>query len=161
MRHAEAEDHSADGTDAGRRLTARGEAQAATVARALRSFGLRNAEIWYSPKERTRQTAAALQAELHAPVYQAQDALATGNFALLQFAWQESHAEHVILVGHQPFLGVWIAELGGLHLPVAKASVSFLREKSSNGHFQLLGYFREELFQNVFTLGDNSGGKLS
>ena len=117
------------------------------MAHALRYFGLSNAVIWYSPKERTRQTAAALQAELRVPIYHAQDALATGNLKLLQCAWQESQVEHLILVGHQPFLGDWSADLSGVHLPVAKASVTFLREKSSGRHFQFLGHFRVELFE--------------
>ncbi|WP_308388573.1 histidine phosphatase family protein [Acidithiobacillus sp. AMEEHan] len=146
IRHAEAEEHSADGADASRRLTARGAAQAAGIARALRQFPLQDAEIWYSPKERTRQTAAALQAELQASVYRAEEALITGNLSRLQFAWQEDQAKQVILVGHQPLLGDWIAQLAGIHLPIAKASVTFLREKTPGGRFQFLGHFRPELF---------------
>ncbi|MDD3760985.1 MAG: histidine phosphatase family protein [Acidithiobacillus sp.] len=146
IRHAEAEEHSADGSDAGRRLTARGEAQAAAVAGALHHFHLQDAEIWYSPKVRTRQTAAALQAELQASVYRPEEALISGDLARLRFAWEECLAEQVILVGHQPLLGDWIAQLAGIHLPIGKASVTFLHEKTSGGRFHFLGHFRPELF---------------
>ena len=146
IRHAEAEEHSADDSDAGRRLTARGEAQAAVVAGALRHFHLQDAEIWYSPKVRTRQTAAALQAELQASVYRPEEALISGDLARLRFAWEECLAEQVILVGHQPLLGDWIAQLAGIHLPIAKASVTFLRENPCSAQFQFLGHFRPELF---------------
>ena len=148
VRHAEAEDHSSDGTDTSRRLTARGQEQAATVARALGAFVLQEGlEIWFSPKLRTQQTAEALQCELHAPIFQPQPALATGDFSRLAFAWQDRIPGHLILVGHQPFLGDWCADLCGLHLPMSKASVTFLRTKDDGSRFQYLGHLRVELLQ--------------
>jgi phosphohistidine phosphatase len=151
VRHADAEEHSSDGTDGGRRLSALGEEQAEQTARALKKLILSDGlAIWYSPKERTRQTALALQAQLQASQFVALDALATGHFAHVQFAWQEAAAERVCLVGHQPFLGDWVADLSGVRLPIAKASVTLLHaEHPTSLHYRFLGYLEGTLLTRL------------
>ncbi len=151
VRHADAEEHSSDGTDGGRRLSALGEEQAAQTARALKKLlAPEGLVIWYSPKERTRQTALALQVQLQAVECIAIDALATGHLAHVQFAWQEAAAAQVCLVGHQPFLGDWVADLSGVRLPIAKASVTLLHaEHPTSPHFRFLGHLQGPLLTHL------------
>lgn len=129
IRHAEAEEQSLPQGDATRRLTAHGEQQAHALASVFRGFSLPpDTELWYSPKERTRQTAAALQSVLPKLPAIAQPALADGDFPMLQAEWEARGISALILVGHQPFLGDWTALLTGVHLPVSKASLIWLRQ---------------------------------
>ena len=64
VRHGDAEDYAE--SDCSRRLTAKGQKQAAAAGRFLRTRGFRPAEIICSPYTRARETAAGILAELPA-----------------------------------------------------------------------------------------------
>jgi phosphohistidine phosphatase len=98
-RHAEAEDGF---RDAERRLTAKGERQAAKMAAWLEARLPKEARILASPTERTRQTAAAL-AQYHAVLKEAGPG--TSVAVLLGAAGWPDAKGAVIVVGHQPTLG--------------------------------------------------------
>jgi phosphohistidine phosphatase len=104
-RHADAED-GAD--DLARRLTAKGHAQAAAMARWLRGHLPREFTVVASPARRAQQTAAAL----HAPI-QTEDGLAPGASvqAIVEAARKYKGKGLVIVVGHQPDLGRAAAHL--------------------------------------------------
>ena len=99
-RHAEAEDGFPDLT---RKLTPKGELQAANMAHWLKQHMPANIRILVSPATRTQQTASALGLE-----FTTLDALAPGASpqALLEAAGWPLGKESVLIVGHQPSLGM-------------------------------------------------------
>jgi phosphohistidine phosphatase len=104
-RHADAED-GAD--DLARRLTSRGEAQAAAMAAWLRAHLSGSYTLLASPAVRAQQTAAALGAAI---VTERSLAPGATPAAILEAA--ASRKGLVILVGHQPDLGRAAAEIAG------------------------------------------------
>lgn len=98
-RHAEAEDA---GPDLERRLTARGEQQAAKVAAFLRPRVPKGTRILVSPALRARQTAAALSKhfDVEAKVGPGSDPTSVLKAA----GWPEGQGS-TLIVGHQPYLG--------------------------------------------------------
>ena len=98
-RHAEAEDA---GPDLGRRLTARGQKNAARVAEWLLQRLPAKFSVIASPAERARETAQALGVS-----FKVSGALAPGASpdAVLRTADWPNRGRTVIVVGHQPTLG--------------------------------------------------------
>jgi phosphohistidine phosphatase len=142
-RHAEAQDHpygeqgaQGDPLDLERRLTPRGEKQAARMAAWLDRQLPDGARVYVSPAERARQTANALGRKLRV-----RDELLPGAepAAVLALAgWPEGRGP-VLVIGHQPTLGQVIAQL--LNLPegectMRKGSVWWLRQRERNGRMQ-------------------------
>ncbi|HEX9390872.1 MAG TPA: phosphohistidine phosphatase SixA [Usitatibacteraceae bacterium] len=108
-RHAEAEDHAPN--DLARRLTAKGQKQAEAMARWLKQHvdsDLAQWRIISSPAVRTQQTAAAL--ELH---FATEPAIApdNGSAAMIAVAGWPDALKNVLVVGHQPTLGMVAAQL--------------------------------------------------
>lgn len=104
-RHAEAEEGSADISDAKRRLTPRGEKQARHMAQWLRSHlpsAAKRTRVLVSPSIRTQQTAHALQ--LPFEIEPRVGAGGTPSDMLAACNWPEDERA-VIVVGHQPTLG--------------------------------------------------------
>ena len=102
-RHADAED-GAD--DLARRLTAKGEAQAAAMAKWLRRHLPAHYVVLASPARRAQQTAAALHAAI-----QTQQELAPGASPRQILDLCRKHQGLVVVVGHQPDLGRTAAHL--------------------------------------------------
>ncbi len=101
-RHADAE----DGTDdMARRLTPKGERQAATVARWLRAHLPGQYTLLASPALRAQQTASALAAPI------TERSLAPGASVAAIVKAAQKYQGIVIVVGHQPDLGRAAAEL--------------------------------------------------
>jgi phosphohistidine phosphatase len=107
-RHADAED-GAD--DLARRLTAKGRAQAAAMAKWLRRHLPAEYALLASPARRAQQTAAALHAAIQTEAHLAPGASVKKILEICQ-----SHQGLVILVGHQPDLGRVAAHLIAPHL---------------------------------------------
>lgn len=137
-RHAEAREGDADLPDLERPLTPKGERQAQRMAQWLNRHLPESTRVLVSPALRTRQTAEALQrkhklaAEL-GPLRSVTE--------LLQVArWPDSRVP-VLVVGHQPTLGLTAAYLvGGLAVPwsVRKAAVWWLRSRERDGRQDVL-----------------------
>jgi phosphohistidine phosphatase len=104
-RHAEAED-GAD--DLARRLTAKGHAQAAAMAKWLRRHLPAEHTLLASPARRAQQTAEALHVQIHTEAR-----LAPGASVKKILEACEKHRGLVIVVGHQPDLGKAAAHLVG------------------------------------------------
>jgi phosphohistidine phosphatase len=98
-RHADAEDGS---PDAARRLTGRGQAQAAFVAAWLKPRLPERCEILVSPAVRAQQTAAALGLP-YSTSAKVGAGIAAADF-LAAASWPERRSS-VLIVGHQPTLG--------------------------------------------------------
>ncbi len=136
-RHAEAEDladnEESGGSDLSRRLTAKGEKQAARMAAWLQHRLPEDIRIWSSPAVRTEQTVLALGRE-----YRLRDELrpdASPDELLQLVHWPESR-HPMLVVGHQPTLGRVVARLLGLReeeCAVRKGSIWWLRTRERHG----------------------------
>lgn len=142
-RHAEAHDHpeplqgcQGDSQDLARRLTPRGEKQAARMGAWLDRQLPAAARVFVSPAQRTEQTALALGRK-----YKVCAGLAPGGdpLALLELAQWPLGKWPLVVVGHQPTLGQVIALLLGLNeadCPVRKGAVWWLRQRERDGVLQ-------------------------
>ena len=122
-RHADAED-GAD--DLARRLTAKGEAQAAAMAKWLRRHLPSDFALVASPARRAQQTAAALNAPI-----QTEPRLAPGASvqAIVEVVRKQKGKSLVIIVGHQPDLGRAAAHLvadKNKEWPIQKGAIVWL-----------------------------------
>lgn len=135
-RHAEALDHPdavsgqpGDALDLARRLTPRGEKQAARMGAWLDRQLPEAARIWCSPAVRCEQTARALGRR-----YKLVDSIAPEAplEAVLELAQWPAGKGPVVVVGHQPTLGRVIAHLMGLpggECSVKKGALWWLRHR--------------------------------
>ena len=139
-RHAEAEDleetDEGGGGDLSRRLTAKGEKQAARMAAWLDRQLPDGVRIWCSPAVRTEQTVIALGRK-----YRVRNELrpdATPEDLLEAAQWPDAR-QPVLVVGHQPTLGRVVARLLGLkeeECSIRKGSVWWLRQREKYGRVQ-------------------------
>ena len=137
-RHAEAQEWTHGCDDMARRLTSRGEKQAARMAGWLDRQLPDNTRIVVSPTRRTEQTASALGRK-----FKIRPELAPGGTVeqLLELVQWPDAKGSVLVVGHQPTLGQTIAQLIGLNVTecsVKKGAVWWLRNRQ-----------REELVQTL------------
>lgn len=137
-RHAEAQEWTQGCDDMARRLTSRGEKQAARLAAWLDRQLPDNTRILVSPARRTEQTASALGRR-----FKIRPELAPGGTVaqLLELVqWPEARG-CVLVVGHQPTLGQTIAQLIGLNVTecsVKKGAVWWLRHRQRETLVQTL-----------------------
>ena len=137
-RHAEAQDWTPGCDDMARRLTSRGEKQAARMADWLDRQLPDNTRILVSPARRTEQTASALGRK-----FKIRPELAPGGTVeqlLESVQWPDAKG-CVLVVGHQPTLGQTIAQLIGLsesECPVKKGAVWWLRDRQREALVQTL-----------------------
>lgn len=142
-RHAEAVDHPdlehglpGDTQDLARRLTPRGEKQAARMAAWLDRQLPNGARVLASPAQRSEQTALALgrKCKLRDELLPGAEAL-----ALLELVQWPGGKSPVVVVGHQPTLGRVIARLLDLNeedCTMKKGSLWWLRHRERNGVWQ-------------------------
>ena len=137
-RHAEAFEMRELQDDADRSLTAKGERQAQRMAQWLNRQLPASTKVLASPARRAQQTAAALERKFKTVQALAVDA---GVDALLQAVrWPESR-EPVLVVGHQPTLGMVAAYLLSSQpqaWSVRKGGVWWLRAREREGHVQVV-----------------------
>lgn len=139
-RHAEAEDldetEDGGGSDLSRRLTAKGEKQAARMAAWLdRQLG-DGVRIWCSPSVRTEQTVLTLGRKYRVRAELGPEGSVDGLLQVVQ--WPD--ARHpALVVGHQPTLGRVVARLLGWReeeCAIRKGSVWWLRQREKHGQLQ-------------------------
>jgi len=104
-RHAEAEDGFPDEK---RKLTAKGHKQAAKMAAWLDTRLPKHFALLVSPAVRTQQTASALRTKF---ITSAEVGLAANPGSLLKAAGWSHAPQTVVVVGHQPTLGMSVARL--------------------------------------------------
>lgn len=132
-RHAEAEDVSATGKDTDRELTRSGRKDAAKMAKWLDKHLPADTVVLSSPARRCQETAAALS-DLGQIEVKAADFLSVeSNVERIAKALPAyDGAKALLLVGHQPNLGLLIVKLLGMHQSagvVKKGSVWWLRQR--------------------------------
>ncbi len=128
-RHAEAAECSDPLQDHQRKLSLRGEKQAARMARWLDRQLPQSTRIWVSPAVRAAQTALALGRSVKVYPELAPDAAWADLLATVLSAKNKGH---LLLVGHQPLLGHLIGQLLGIsaeHCQIKKGAVWWLRHK--------------------------------
>jgi phosphohistidine phosphatase len=137
-RHAEAVEHDADVPDLERPLTARGERQAARMAAWLNRQLPATTRVLASPAKRTQQTAQALERKFRTVAAIAPDATAQ---AVLDAARWPTAKEPVLVIGHQPTLGLVASLLltgSEQALAVKKGAVWWLRSREREGEGQVV-----------------------
>lgn len=142
-RHAEAEDlpdalSISRSADLQRPLTRRGRKQAEATGAWLRARLPQGTRVVCSPSTRTRETALALTS--HAEVIQALAPGAKARAVMEAIGWPEGD-EHLVVVGHQP----WIGHLASLLMTGHEASWSVRK----SGIWWLCGRTRESADQVV------------
>lgn len=147
-RHAEAEVESNTGQDTDRSLTKRGRKDALKMAKWLHKHLPVNTEVLCSPARRCLETVAALQcvntadelrkAKLNVNVV---DFLSIDSNVdeIAQQVISDDSSKTILIVGHQPNLGLLIAKLMGVDeatCAVKKGAVWWLRQRLVNGALQ-------------------------
>jgi len=136
-RHAEAE---IGEPDLGRQLTGKGEKQAQRTAQWLHAHLPDTARILVSPAMRAQQTARAL-AQLSHRKYKTVDGVAPGasvDDLLAAAGWPKARAP-VVIVGHQPTLGLLVSQLlAGVpqNWAIKKGAVWWLSGRERDGGWQ-------------------------
>jgi phosphohistidine phosphatase len=137
-RHAEAEDEREGLADIDRRLTARGEKQAARVAVWLDRHLPEGTRLLCSPALRCQQTVLPLGRK-----FKLRDELAQGSTAAahLEVAQWPAARHPVLLIGHQPAMGEALAQLLRMtsgNCAIRKGAVWWLRTRERDGDVQTL-----------------------
>ncbi len=142
-RHAEAVEHPdlvsgapGDSADLSRRLTPKGEKQAARMAAWLDRQLPSGARVWSSPALRAEQTVQALERKFKLSEVLVPDG---DPLALLELVQWPSAKGPAVVVGHQPMLGRVVARLLGLSeedCAIKKGAVWWLRFRERHGASQ-------------------------
>lgn len=132
-RHAEAEVESASGKDIDRSLTKRGRKDAAKMAKWLIQHLPANTEIISSPARRCLETAATLH-KFGSHNIKVAEFLSVENpvDSIAQKVINADNNKTILIVGHQPNLGLLIARLLGMNesaCVVKKGAVWWLRQR--------------------------------
>lgn len=137
-RHAEAHLLREGQTDVQRALTPKGERQAQRMADWLNQRLAQSTRLLVSPALRAQQTAKALGR--HGKTVEALSPEATPDDLLAAVRWPESN-EPVLVVGHQPTLGLVVARLlagTDQSWSVKKGAVWWLRHREREGVVQVV-----------------------
>jgi phosphohistidine phosphatase len=127
LRHAKAEEDSAALPDERRELVPKGRKRALAVAKGLEKLlaGGGRVEVWTSPALRSRQTADIIALQLGVSTVREEAAIYAGNLESLIGEWSADDSERtVVVVGHEPYLGIWVRQLTNATVPFKKCSAA-------------------------------------
>jgi phosphohistidine phosphatase len=147
LRHAEAEPHGTR-SDAERRLTPRGEAQARAAGAALALMDVAFEAVLFSPKARGRQTAELAAESWEAgqrELLRAHEPLASGfdGVQALDALSQLGADGRLLVVGHEPDLSRTVADLTGGRIDLKKGGLAVVRLEGVAGELAVLARPRE------------------
>ncbi len=137
-RHAEALDLHGTQDDLDRALTAKGERQAQRMAHWLNRHLPDGTRVLASPARRAQQTAGALERKIKTVPALASDGTVEGLLHAVR--WPDAR-EPVLVVGHQPTLGLCAAYLlagDAQAWPVRKGALWWLRAREREGVLQVV-----------------------
>ena len=137
-RHADALEMREVQDDLDRALTPKGERQAQRIATWLNRQLPASARVMASPARRAQQTAAALERRVKTVPALAPDGTVEGLLHAVR--WPDAR-EPVLVVGHQPTLGLVAAYLlagGAQAWPVRKGALWWLRARERDGVLQVV-----------------------
>lgn len=142
-RHAEAEDLSDTGLDDDRALTKNGRKDAAKMAKWLNQYMPQNTQILSSPAKRCVETVGSLNETVESKKsrdIKFVEFLSTGTSVeqMTKKLVNNDSSQTILIVGHQPHLGLLIAKLLGMQesAVVKKGAVWWLRQRLVNGVLQ-------------------------
>lgn len=143
-RHAEAEDQSAGGADADRKLTKKGRKDAEKMAKWLNEHLPKNTEVLCSPAKRCLETASHLKniSDFKVSVAEFLNTDTTVEKIAKQVV-NNDNSITTLIVGHQPNFGFLIAKLLGQQenaCVVKKGAVWWLRQREHDGALQTYLY---------------------
>lgn len=145
MRHATAEDFSPDGSDASRRLTARGEEESDAVGAMLARAGVSIDGILTSPLVRARQTAErvarARSDSVQVEVWR-RLAESPSRGDLQRLSRERAAASTLMLVGHEPDMSRLVRELTGARARMKKGAVAAIEFDPDSAAGELLWFWR-------------------
>jgi phosphohistidine phosphatase len=121
LRHGDAENDTGEG-DAARRLTPKGEAQAAAAGRAIAALGLNVDSVLTSPRVRARDTAGIACSALTVKP-EIVESIGDGSYDTLDLA---AGRGDVMIVGHEPVLSGEVARLTGANIKMKKGGIAVL-----------------------------------
>jgi phosphohistidine phosphatase len=127
LRHAKAEEDSAALPDERRELVPKGRKKAQAVAGGLGRLlaGAGRIEVWTSPALRSRQTAEIVADELGGLTVREYEAIYAGSLESLMAEWAgEDDDLTIIVVGHEPYLGIWARQLAAASVPFKKCAAA-------------------------------------
>jgi phosphohistidine phosphatase len=127
LRHAKAEEDSPSLPDEQRKLVPKGRKRAQAVGRGLEKLlaGAGKVEIWTSPALRSRQTAEIIADELGGVAVKEYAAIYAGSLDSMIAAWaREDGDATIIVIGHEPYLGIWARQLAGVTVPFKKCAAA-------------------------------------
>lgn len=127
LRHAKAEEESVSLPDEQRELVPKGRKRAQAVALGLEKLlsGAGSIEIWTSPALRSRQTAEIIADELGGLTVKEHEAIYAGSLESLMTAWAGAAEDTtIVLVGHEPYLGIWARQLADVTVPFKKCAAA-------------------------------------
>jgi phosphohistidine phosphatase len=133
MRHGKAQERETGLPDGERRLTVKGSNRVREVARALACGFVTagNVQIWSSPLVRAKETADLLAVALKVEKVMTHPAIASENLdELLHDLQSQPDNAIIIIVGHQPYLGMWVTSMTNALLPFKTASVAAVKVTS-------------------------------
>lgn len=123
IRHGKAEDRTDHTEDAQRALTSAGRKKLQETLPGLHSMvsDLDKAQIWTSPFFRASQTAQIVSELFKIKTIRPFDFIATGDFeAITETLAVEKPKGPVLIIGHEPHLGLWSERFCGIRLPFKK-----------------------------------------
>ncbi|MDQ6751317.1 MAG: histidine phosphatase family protein [Actinomycetota bacterium] len=138
LRHGDAESRGS-GTDAERRLTARGEQQSRVAGAALAALGVHFSAVLSSPRIRARDTAR-LAAEPLGVEPTVHEAL-SGDFGseqALDLLVGRDDDVRLLLVGHEPDFGGILHDLTGARIHLKKGGVAAVRVQGREGELAVV-----------------------
>lgn len=143
IRHALAEDAGADKPDAERRLTRAGRRRFEAALPALSVLiEKKQVRIWTSPLARARETAEILAKCLGTDSVEPVDAVAGGSFeAFFELLAHAAPDDCIVVVGHQPQLGLWSRQICGFELPFKKGAAAAFQLEPPSGPAGELRWF--------------------
>lgn len=127
LRHAKAEEDSTSLPDEQRELVPKGRKRALEAARGLEKLlpAAGRVEIWTSPALRARQTAEIIAEELGGLTVKEYDAIYAGSLESLTAVWTQADEEAtIVVVGHEPYLGIWARQLAEVTVPFKKCAAA-------------------------------------
>ena len=135
-RHAEAEDVLSASNDFSRRLTTKGESQAAIMASWLKRHLPRDTAIICSPAVRAEETAQALRLPYQINHHLLPEASIGEVLELVNELINNSNTNDILLVGHQPWLGqvaAYFLQGSLLGMSIKKSAVWWLEQDLESG----------------------------
>ena len=127
IRHGKAEERGDPSLDAKRALTPEGRKKLLKSMPGLRSFIEKTDRmlIWSSRLDRAAQTADVLAGIFGTPVIDYHEFISEGVFTdMLEALAAVKPSDTVLVVGHEPYLGLWSQQLCGLTLPFKKGAAA-------------------------------------